>query len=438
MSSNYLAEQSVIGGILINPERIHDIADLVSSGDFEGPQHALAYKAFESLVSDSKPIDIFTVIDEIKKSGATADFTYLAELNKNVPSSANIDQAAIAVKDASTERDLLSMSCDMVSIIHGDGKTTEKVEEINKLMSTIGHETGHGIREAKSIMRGLVEMWQKRSEVDGSLMGYSTGFTDLDRRTMGLQAPDLTIIAAKSGAGKTTLAMNMVQAVAINQGKPVLVFSLEMSGEQLMDRMVAAVGKIPMNLIKSGKAFDSDYSHCIAPAVDKINRSMLHIDDRGGLTIGQIQATARKFFRKHGQGLLVVDYIGLVSAKGNNKQEQTAIVSGGLKSIAKELNIPVLALAQVNRNSVQRGEKRPMASDLRDSAAIEHDADCLIMLYEDEDNNPGTIEAHFVKFRNGEVGTDYLTKRFDINRFEDQEKGYRPPELKSVGGGMNY
>ena len=432
--NNHLAEQSVIGGILINASKLADVQELITNQDFYDQKHALFFKAIECLAEKQEPIDIATICDWVQDHGTAPDLSYLMNIAKGTPSSSNIGAYARAVADCSTERRLLSIADDMASIVRGTGRTTEKMESIQQLLSSVNQDTGGSIREASEIMQNLVETWQERSTRDGSLIGYSTGFDAIDKRTMGLQAPDLTIIAAGSGKGKTTLAMNMVEAVAIHQKKPTLVFSLEMSGEQLLDRLTAATGKIPLALIKNGTVFNTPHQNSIIPAVQKIKESNLHIDDRGGLSIGQIQATARKFFRKHGEGLLVVDYIGLVSAKGNNKQEQIAMVSGGLKSLAKELSIPVVALAQMNRNGVQRGDKRPLASDLRDSAAIEHDADALIMLYEDEDNNPGIMEANFVKLRNGECGTDYLVKRLDLNRFENMEAGYRPEESKQEQG----
>jgi len=432
--NNYLAEQSVIGGILIDASKASDVMEIVCAGDFDDQRHMMYFKAIESLIDQQKPVDIVTISDCLQDIGHAPDISYLMELAQNTPTAANVNAYAQAVKDSSTERKLLNISAEMTSVLYGEGSTSDKVERITQLTSMVSQDPGGQVRDAGSIMKSSVAEWERRASMAGSLMGYSTGFRDIDKRTMGLQAPDLTVIAAGSGKGKTTLAMNMVQAVAIYQQKPVLVFSLEMSGEQLIDRMMASVGEIPMNLIKSGKVFGSDYDHAIMPAAQKIKQSSLYIDDRGGLTIGQIQATARKFFKRHGQGLMVVDYIGLIDGKGTNKQEKTASVSGGLKSLAKELSIPVVALAQMNRNGVQRGDKRPVASDLRDSAAIEHDSDCLIMLYEDEDNNPGVMEAHFVKHRNGEVGTDYLVKRLDINRFQDQANGYEPKQQASVGG----
>lgn len=424
--NNQLAEQSVIGGVLIEPQRLSEVMDLLTNEDFVDYRHGLYFKACESLADVNEPIDITTICDWLQDHGHAPDINYLIELSSITPSTANIASYARAVQDSSTERRLMGIVQEMANTVRGEGRTSEKLEHINQIVSTINQDTGGSIREASAIMRNLVDTWQQRAEMDGSLMGYSTGFDAIDKRTMGLQAPDLTIIAAGSGKGKTTLAMNMVQSVAIDQNKPVLVFSLEMSGEQLLDRLAASVGEIPLEIIKNGTVFNTDHQHKVVPAVHKIKKANLHIDDRGGLTIGQIQATARRFFQKHGEGLLVVDYIGLVSAKGSNKQEQIAMVSGGLKSLAKELSIPVVALAQMNRNGVQRGDKRPLASDLRDSAAIEHDADALIMLYEDEINNAGVMEANFVKLRNGECGTDYLVKRLDVNRFENMAAGYQP------------
>ena len=431
--NNQLAEQSVIGGILINPDKLPAVMELLTSSDFVDYRHSMYFKAAEVLAEKSEPIDITTICDWLQDMGHPPDVGYIMELADITPSTANVSSYARAVADCSTERRLMGIVQEMANIIRGDGRTAEKLEAVNQIVSTINQDSGGGIRESSEILLNNIALWQERFERGDQLVGYSTGFKSLDDRTMGLQGPDLTVIAAGSGKGKTTLAMNIVESVAIHQHKPVLVFSLEMSGEQLLDRMVAAIGKIPLKLIKSGKVFGSSSEHALIPAVDKIKKSRLHIDDRGGLSIGQIQATARNFFRRHGQGLLVVDYIGLVGGKGNNKQEQTASVSGGLKSLAKELSIPVLALAQMNRNGVQRGNKRPVASDLRDSAAIEHDSDALIMLYEDEDNNPGVMEAHFVKLRNGECGTDYLVKRLDINRFENMSIGYKPEELKDTG-----
>ena len=416
--NNYLAEQSVIGGILLDSAKLPDVIELINHSDFHDFKNQMIFKAVESLSDRQEPIDITTICDWLQDMGYSPDLGYLMTIADGTPSASNIRSYARAVKDCSTERGLLAIADEMTGIVRGDGRTDEKLESIQGLLSHIHTDDGGSIREASEIMKSLVDTWQDRSTRDGSLMGYSTGFEAIDKRTMGLQAPDLTIIAAGSGKGKTTLAMNMVESVAIHQKKPTLVFSLEMSGEQLLDRLTASTGKIPLSLIKNGTVFNTEHQTALVPAVHKIKESNLHIDDRGGLSIGQIQATARKFFRKHGQGLLVVDYIGLVSAKGNNKQEQIAMVSGGLKSLAKELSIPVVALAQMNRNGVQRGDKRPLASDLRDSAAIEHDADALIMLFEDEINNPGVMEANFVKLRNGECGTDYLVKRLEVNRFE--------------------
>lgn len=426
MNNNLIAEQSVIGAVLINSERFYEISDLITHNDFEDGRHRDYYKAISYLADDNQPIDIITVCEKLSDLGFVPDISYLTDIAKSIPSTSNIKSYAKAVKNASTERRMLCIANEMISIVYGEGSTQEKQEWIDQLTSKTTEQVGNTVRDAQSIMRNVVETWQERFEHKGELIGYSTGFHAIDQRTMGLQAPDLVVIAAQSGKGKTTLAMNMAKSVAIDQCQPVLVFSLEMSGEQLMDRMVASVGKIPFSMIRKGTALGSDYDHAIMPTVSKINQSQLFIDDRGGLTIAQIKSTARKFFRELGGGMIVVDYIGLVKGTGFNKEQQIADVSGSLKSLAKELNVPVLALAQMNRNNVQRGDKRPVSSDLRDSAAIEHDSDCLMMLYEDEVNAPGTTEVHFVKLRNGEPGTDYLTKRLDISSFVDQERGYEP------------
>ena len=438
MSSNFLAEQSVIGGILRNDSKLSDVQILINHNDFEDDRNARYFLAIESLSAKCEPIDVITICDWLQDMGYAPDLAYLMEISKATPSAANVDAYARAVKDVSTERNILGISSQMALIIHGEGRTDEKLEEIHKLISTVGNENYVDIRDAGTVMRNLVNQWDERAARGDGLLGYSTGIESFDRRTTGLQAPQLWTIAASSGRGKTTLAMNMAEHVAINQGKPVLIFSLEMMAEQLLDRMTASIGKIPLSLVKSGKHLGHPvHDSAIMPTAKKIIDSNLHIVDRGGLSIGQIQAIARQFFRKHGEGLMVVDYLGLVSGRGNNKQEQTAYVSGSLKATAKELSIPVLALAQTNRNGIQRAEKRPVASDLRDSAAIEHDSDVLIMLFEDEAENPGVMEAHFVKVRDGEKGTEYLTKNLSMNRFEHQERAFAPraeSQDKEYGG----
>jgi replicative DNA helicase len=430
MNNSIVPEQAVIGGLLINPRKIPDVMEIVNHNDFSDHRHQQAFRAIATLCDQNKPIDVITVLEQMADNGFTADLGYFAGLAKNTASTANIRSYAQAVKNNSIELRLAAIGNEIAMVAHGEGSTEEKLESVNQLVSSIGQDQGSGIRDTDTVMKSLIEQWQKRSEIDGSLMGYSTGFESIDKRMMGLQAPDLITIAAQSGKGKTTFAMNMVQAVAVYQKKPTLVFSLEMSAEQLLDRLTAAVGGIPLSMIRNGSVFGSEHDYKIMPAAKKIKDANLFIDDRGGLSVAQIQATARKFFRQHGEGLLVVDYIGLVSGKGLSKQEQTAHVSGSLKSLAKELNIPVVALAQMNRNSVQRGDKRPVASDLRDSAAIEHDSDCLMMLHTDEEQAPLTTEVHFVKHRNGECGVDYLTKNLGVCRFENQEAGYQPPPPK--------
>lgn len=436
---NIAAEQAVLGGLLINPESIADVVGILSSNDFFEARHKNYFKAIEALFDSGKPVDAITICDWISDTGVAPDVGYLFEISSTTPSAANVASYAKAVRDDSQERSMLDKCNDIVNILHGPGSTVEKMDSVSQVVSSFSVDDSGSLRDASVIMRSAIDEWEKRASREGSLMGYSTGFRDLDKRTSGLQGPDLIIIAASSGRGKTTLAMNMAEAVAVHQKKPVLVFSLEMSGEQIIDRMTAAVGDIPLNLIRDGSLFKTEHQYKVTPAASKIKQSRLYVDDRGGLSISQIQATSRKFFREHGEGMIVVDYIGLVRSQGATKEERVANVSGSLKALAKELKIPVVALCQTNRSATGRSDKRPQASDLRDSAAIEHDADWIIMLYEDAENNEGVMEAITVKLRNGEVGTDYLRKRLDINRFIDQDIGYQPQEEQpKQGTSFNY
>ncbi len=295
MNNSIVPEQAVIGGILINALKIPDVMEIVNHNDFSDHRHQQAFRSIATLCDQNKPIDVITVLEQMADNGFTGDLGYFAGLAKNTASTANIRSYAQAVKNNSIELRLAAIGNEIAMVAHGEGSTEEKLESVNQLVSSIGQDQGSGIRDTDTVMKSLIEQWQKRSEIDGSLMGYSTGFESIDKRMMGLQAPDLITIAAQSGKGKTTFAMNMVQAVAVYQKKPTLVFSLEMSAEQLLDRLTAAVGGIPLSLIRNGSVFGSEHDYKIMPAAKKIKDANLFIDDRGGLSVAQSKQRLESF-----------------------------------------------------------------------------------------------------------------------------------------------
>lgn len=423
------AEQAVLGGLMLNNHRIDDVIEIISANDFYQDRHRTIFAAITVVHSQGKPSDPLTVAELLEQKSEldrVGGFTYLNDLLDGTPSAANIRTYALIVKDHAKQRALLMLAQTISRTVYEPGDTAEKISHIESLFTKLEINTEIGERGPLEVLRSCKDIWERRANSQNGLMGFSTGFKTLDERTMGLQGPDYWVIAAESSKGKTALGINIAQNVAVDQKQPVQVFSLEMSAEQLMDRMVASVGQIPLKDIKRGKLFDPRYSQQFSAAIRKIKESKIFIDDRAGLTIDQIKSASRRFYRKHGPCLIVVDYIGLVNGKGGNKEERIADVSRQLKQIAKELNSPLIALCQTNRNSLVRNDKRPQASDIRDSAAIQHDCDILIMLYETDPNPDNVMEIIFRKHRNGEVGTDYLEKHLYVSTFKNIQGLYEP------------
>ncbi len=434
------AEQSVLGALMIANDSWDKIADMLTADDFYRPEHRIIFQRMAQLVEANQPIDIVTLpdalthADELDRAGG---FVYLAEIARNTPSAANIRAYAIAVRERATLRKMIQVGQEIADAGYNpDGRrAAELIDEAQAAVFTLsesGASVGRDLR-CEVHLRSLLDEWQRRSECDG-LIGLSTGFDALDRRTNGLNPGDLIILAARPSMGKTSLAMNIAEHVAVDQKKPVLVFSMEMTAEQLLDRMAASVGRIPYDLIRTGKVFGHDeYDSRILPTVNTINSAPLFIDDRPALTIAQMRATARKEHKRNPLGLIVVDYLQLARAKAESRVMEVTYISQGLKALAKELRVPVLALSQLNRSVDSRSDKRPNNSDLRDSGAIEQDADVIWFIYRDEVYNEtspqkGVAEIICTKQRNGPTGTDYLATNLAQCRFDDLARGYAPPE----------
>lgn len=424
------SEQSVLGGLLIDPKAF-DRIDFLSESDFYREDHRVIYRNIALMLAERQPVDVVTVAESLKSAGVPEDYiglAYLGELAMNTPSASNIKRYAEVVRNKRGLRDLLDASAQIAEIAQGESSLSaeERIDQAEGIIYALSMQREIQTEEAKvigSFLAEVVEDIQARFDNDGAIIGLPTGFIDLDEKTCGLQGGDLIIVAGRPSMGKTAFALNVAENVAANQGKPALVFSMEMSRKQLAERSLASLGGVSMNSIRSGKQIEFDR---LSHAVGKLHKAPLHIDDTPALTITQMRSRARRVSRKTGLSLIVVDYIQLARGdigKGGSREQEVSSVSRGLKALAKEFNCPVIALSQLNRKVDDRADKRPMMSDLRDSGAIEQDADVILMMYRDEYYNPnspdkGTAEIIIGKQRMGETGRVQVLFQGEFSRFK--------------------
>ncbi|MCF7970664.1 MAG: replicative DNA helicase [Methylococcaceae bacterium] len=428
------AEQSVLGGLMLDNERWDSVADKVASVDFYRKDHRMIFTAIQNLAEKQVPFDVVTIsealtkMDELDNAGGLA---YLSVLAKDTPSAANIVAYANIVRDRSVLRQLIHIGSDISeSAFNPEGLSTsdllEKAEKSVFEIAEQGQKGQSGFTPIKELLGTAVEKIEALFEQEGSITGESTGFTDLDEMTSGLQPGDLIIVAGRPSMGKTTIAMNMAENVAIGSGKPVAVFSMEMPGDSLAMRMMSSLGRIDQNKVRTGKLEDDEWPR-LTSAINLLAETKLFIDDSPGLTPNEVRSRARRLTRDHGQlGLIVLDYLQLMQspASGESRVAQISDISRGLKTMAKELNVPVMALSQLNRNLEQRPNKRPVMSDLRESGSIEQDADVIMFVYRDEvynEDSPdkGMAELIIGKQRNGPIGKVRLTFLGKYTRFEN-------------------
>ena len=428
------SEQSVLGGLLIDPNAFEMIDFLVES-DFYREDHRIIYRHIALMLAERKPVDVVTVAEALQSSGIPNEqigLAYLGELAENTPSAANIKRYAEVVRSKRSLRDLLEASARIADLAQADSSmpVEERIDEAQAIVFALAESRQAVGRDEDddigAILASVVEDIQERFDRGGQITGVSTGFVDLDEKTGGLQDGDLIIVAGRPSMGKTAFAINVAEHVTANEGKPVIVFSMEMTKEQLVARSLASLGGIPMNAIRSGQGIEWDN---LSFAVGKLHRSPLRIVDAPAMTIQQMRAKARRMARKNGLALIVVDYIQLArgdgaSTKSGSREQEVASVSRGLKAMAKEFGCPVIALSQLNRKVEDRSDKRPMLSDLRDSGAIEQDADVILMMYRDnyynkESPDKGIAEVIIGKQRMGETGMVPLLFRGDVSRFDN-------------------
>ncbi len=429
------SEQSVIGALLQDPAAIDHI-DWLVEGDFYREDHRTIFRAISLMVAEKKPVDAITVAEALLSSGVRETdigLAYLGELAQNVPSSANIRRYAEVVVEKRMRRDLLAASARIAELATADSamSAAHRIDEAAGIVFALSEKSSRDEREAQlvgTVLADVIQDIQDRFERGGAIVGLPTGFADLDEMTSGFQGGDLIIVAGRPSMGKTAFAINVAEHVATNMDKSVLVFSMEMGKKQLVERSIASLGSINMKSIKNGQLNDDDF-HRLSFAMGKLHGSKFVIDDRPALSIAQIRSRARRVARRNGLDLVVVDYIQLatgdMASKNGSREQEVSSVSRGLKAIAKEFNVPVIALSQLSRKVEERADRRPMMSDLRESGAIEQDADVILMMYRDEyynkdrDDNKGIAEVIIGKQRMGETGKVYVSFQGQYSRFGD-------------------
>ena len=427
------AEQSVLGALLIDATAWDQVADVVTAEDFYRPDHRLIYEALAELIATGRPGDVVTVSEQLERRARLEEvggLAYLGTLARDTPTAANARAYAHIVRERSLLRRLIEAGRAIASSVFSDEghSARDLVDRAEALVFEIaeqGARVGSGAVRVGTLLPALIDKIDEWHTNPNKLRGLATGFSDFDAKTGGLRAGDLIVIAGRPSMGKTTLAVNMAEYAAVSPDSKaaVAIFSMEMPSEQLVTRMLASIGHVPLNSIRSGRISDDDWVR-ITAATSQLSEARIFIDESGALTPTELRARARRIKREHGLDLVVVDYLQLMQVPGTQENRATEIaeISRGLKALAKELAVPVIALSQLNRSVEQRTEKKPVMSDLRESGAIEQDADMILLIYRDEvyDKNTtkkGIAEIDLAKHRNGETGTFLLTFQGQYTRF---------------------
>ena len=428
------AEQSVLGGLLLDNTAWDKIADLISESDFYRGDHRLIWRHISKLIEHSRPADVITVsesLESTKELDSIGGLAYLGALAQNTPSAANIRRYGEIVRERAVMRKLAQVGTDIADAAYNPmgkeaGQLLDEAESKVFAISEEGARGKQGFLDMPPLLTKVVERIDMLYNRDNpsDITGVPTGFTDLDKMTSGLQPGDLVIIAGRPSMGKTSLAINMAEHVALEAGLPVGIFSMEMGASQLVMRMLGSVGRLDQHKVRTGRLADEDWRR-LTDAVGRLNEAPIHIDETAALNALELRARARRLHRQYGKlGLIVVDYIQLMSASshGENRATEISEISRSLKALAKELSVPVIALSQLNRSLEQRPNKRPVMSDLRESGAIEQDADVILFIYRDEVYNPdspdkGKAEVIIGKQRNGPIGTVTMVFQGEYTRF---------------------
>jgi replicative DNA helicase len=430
------AEQSVLGCLMLEANDAFDkVTDIVTEGDFYQHNHKLIYRAISALSTEGTSPDVVTVTGWLQTHGELEDsggLNYVGALVEVTPSAGNIKAYAEIVRERSVLRQLIAVANEIADSAYDSGGRTSKdlLDEAETKVFAIADQSAKsagGFHDIKSVLAGAIERINYLFENDAAITGLSTGFAELDEKTSGLQKSDLIIVAGRPSMGKTTFAMNIAENAAMEADAPVAIFSMEMPADQLGMRMIASLGRVELQKLRTGRLQEQDWPR-ITSAITLLNQKRnVYIDDSPGLSPTDLRARCRRLAREHGLSLVVIDYLQLMqgSTPGDNRTAEISEISRSLKALAKELQIPVIALSQLNRSLEQRPDKRPVMSDLRESGAIEQDADVIMFIYRDEVYNPddeankGRAEILIRKQRNGPIGSVNLTFLGQYTRFEN-------------------
>ncbi|MGB0894906.1 MAG: replicative DNA helicase [Parashewanella sp.] len=430
------AEQSVLGGLMLDAEAWDKVAEAVVRDDFYSRSHRLIFDAMSKLVESGQPLDLVTVTEQLElmnQLDEAGGFAYISEITKNTPSAGNILSYAEIVRERAVVREMIRVAHDIADAGYNtEGRSSGELLDLaeSKVFKIAEQraDANEGPEGIKSILEKTVDKIEELyNNPHNGVTGVSSGFGDLDNMTAGFQSGDLVIVAARPSMGKTTFAMNLCEQAALHEEKPVLIFSLEMPSEQIMMRMLASLGRVDQTKIRTGRLDDDDWARVSSTMGIMLEQGKMYIDDSSGLTPTEVRSRARRIAREYGGlSMIMIDYLQLmqVPALSDNRTLEIAEISRSLKALAKELEIPVIALSQLNRSLEQRADKRPVNSDLRESGSIEQDADLIMFIYRDEVYNDtsedkGTAEIIIGKQRNGPIGRVRLTFQGQFSRFDN-------------------
>ncbi|MCO7226446.1 replicative DNA helicase [Pleionea sp. CnH1-48] len=438
------AEQSVLGGLMLDNEAWDKVGDKIVADDFYTKSNRAIFRAIQYLAANSKPMDVVTVHEFLEQEGEadnTGGLAYLDDLAKNTPSATNILAYAEIIRERAILREMIHTANEIADSAYfpkgqNSNDLLDRAESLVFKIAEKRETNDAGPQIAASFLEETLEKIQFAVESDGGMTGQSTGFKDLDEKTRGLQPTDLIIVAGRPAMGKTTFAMNIAEHASIHGGKPVAVFSMEMPANQLLMRSFASIGGVDATRLRSGHLDDRDWDNLMVATNILKNNCKMFIDDSAGLSPNEVRSRARRIVREHGDiGLIVIDYLQLMQVPGlsDNRTLEISEISRSLKALAKELKVPVIALSQLNRSLEQRADRRPVMSDLRESGAIEQDADIIMFVYRDEVYNKATeakglAEVIIGKQRNGPIGTVNLSFQGHFNRFVNYAAEYMEEE----------
>ncbi|CAJ0993441.1 replicative DNA helicase [Pantoea sp. Nvir] len=430
------AEQSVLGGLMLDNERWDNVSERVVADDFFNRSHRLIFSEMKRLLEAGQPIDLITLAESLETRGEikiVGGFAYLAELTKNTPSAANINAYADIVRERAVVREMISVANRIAEAGYNpQGRNSDQLldfaeSKVFKITEARANKD-EGPKNIHEVLEATISRIESLfSRPHDGVTGVNTGYQDLNKKTTGLQPSDLIIIAARPSMGKTTFAMNLCENAAMLHDKPVLIFSMEMPREQIMMRMLASLSRVDQTRIRTGQLDDEDWARISGTMGILLEKKNMYIDDSSSLTPTEVRSRTRRVFRENGGlSMIMIDYLQLmrVPALSDNRTQEIAEISRSLKALAKELNVPVLALSQLNRSLEQRADKRPVNADLRESGSIEQDADLIMFIYRDEvyhENSDlkGIAEIILGKQRNGPIGTVRLTFNGQWSRFDN-------------------